>query len=86
MIDTRQLPKALITDFGFSNAARRMNVEYSRSWGFTPGYVRDSSDITPWDPSSDVYAFGVTCCQVCSDSATAIEYFSEYGTMFRLPW
>jgi len=57
---------ALITDFGFSNAARRTNVAYSRPYGHTDGYVR--SNTTPWDPSNDVYAFGVTCCQVCSDS------------------
>jgi len=65
LIDTHQsVPKALITDFGFSNAARRMNVEYSRSWSFTPGDVMDRNDITPWDPTNDVHAFGVTCCQV----------------------
>ena len=58
-----------------------MNVEYRRSWGFTPGYVRDSNDFTPCDPSNDVYAFGVTYCQVCLDSS-AVEYFSEHGTFY----
>jgi len=64
LIDTRGPPKALITDFGCSNAARRAHVDYSRSCGYTPGYISESNEMTPWDPSNDVYAFGVTCCQV----------------------
>ena len=77
-------PKALITGFEFSNAARRANQPYSQTYSYTDGYVR-ADNITRWDPSNDVYAFGVTCCQVCSYSA-AVERFSEYGTLFRLPW
>ena len=84
-IAPRAWPRALITDFGFSNAARRTNVSYSKSCGFTPGYNMRSDGIaefTPWDPRNDVYALGVTCCQVCSVSV-AVERFSEYGTLFR---
>ena len=84
MITSKETPRALVTGFGFSNAAHRRSVAYSASCGFTPGYVR-SDKITLWDSSNDVYAFGVTCCQVCSYSA-AVERFSEYGTLFRLSW
>ena len=84
LIEKQKPPRALITDFGFSNATRRAQVAYSKTCGFTPGYV-SSNNITPWDPGNDVYAFGVTFCQVCSDSA-AVECFSEYGTLFRLSW
>ena len=85
MVDPKEPPKALITDFGFSNAAaRHTNESFSRPYGYTPGYV-SGSNITPWDPSNDIYAFGVTCCQVCSNMAV-VEYFSECGTLFRLPW
>ena len=85
MIDPKYPPKALITGFGFSNAAaRHANVSFSRSYGNTSGYV-NGDNVKPWDLSNDVYAFGVTCCQVCSYSA-AVECFSEYGTLFRLPW
>ena len=84
MVKEQNPPKALITDFGFSSAARRTDVAYSRPYGNTPGYV-NSNNATPWDPSNDVYAFGVTCCQVCSDSV-ALECFSDYGTLFRLSW
>jgi len=64
LIDTQQPPKALITDFGCSNAVRRTNMEFSVPAGKTPGYVNPRTKVTPWDPSNDVYAFGVTCCQV----------------------
>ena len=84
LIEKQRQPRALITDFGFSNATRRANVAYSKSYGNTDGYV-SSNNTTPWDPSNDVYAFGVTFCQVCSDSA-AEECFSECGTLFRLSW
>ena len=65
MVDTQKPPKALITDFGFSSVA------YSKSYA---GYV-GSNNVTPWDFSNDVYAFGVTCCQVCSDSAAVSGMF-----------
>ena len=79
MICTQQpLPKALITDFGFSNAARHLNIEYSRSAGLTPGYAGDN--IAHWDPSNDIYAFGITCYQVCLDSA-ALERFSVWNAV-----
>jgi len=76
LIKEQNPPRALITDFGFSNAARRTDVAYSRPYGHTDGYV-SNTNTKPWDPSNDVYAFGVTCCQVCSGSAAVECSFSQ---------
>ena len=65
MVDTQSPPRALITDFGFPTVA------YSKPYA---GYV-GSNNVTPWDFINDVYAFGVTCCQVCSHSAAVSGMF-----------
>jgi len=71
LVDTRppQLPQALITDFGYSNLARHTDASQSHSiacgysHGYIPPWLRDEP-FARWDPQNDVYAFGITCCQV----------------------